>query len=262
MIQRISFITAHFYDFDWTNLLINNILSYTDHELIKEILIINQDRTDESHQKLENLCKKVRVLEYPKNEEHFRIQGHDHAFVLNQAIKEASGDFICIFDSDAHPINSTWVQKCNEIFVFFDSILALVPGNPISSHPCFMMLKRKCLDAPLSFDENLFTDREDTGRLIGKQLIENGFKVYFASSSKAFGGFWGNLYLDSIYHHKSATFYGASDKRITEQVVWQNKFFKHFVIGNKRYELTTYEYIKYRFAKKIHKFLKSLGNNL
>lgn len=253
MINNISFVTAHFFDFEWTEMLVNNIINFTDPKKIKEILIINQDRSLESHNRLVDINPKVKVVEFPKSVNHFQVQGHDHAAVLNCAMKKVNGEYVCIFDSDAHPINNSWLLTCEEIFKYYDAILALVPGSAIRTHPCFMMMKNSCINAPISFDEGLFTDNEDTGRLVGKQLLNHGYKIYFAQPNRAFNGLWGSFYLNVIYHHKSASFSGADDERITRQVIWKNKFFKQYVINKHRYELNSFEYFKYKVKKILMK---------
>lgn len=253
MFDNISIITTHFFDFDWTELLINNITNNSEVNKLKEILVINQDRNQDSAKRLESLHPLVRVLEYPISEPHFEIQGHDHAMVLNQAVREIQGTYMCIFDSDAHPINSYWISSVDNILEHFDAVLALVPGSVIDTHPCFMIMKKDCVGKSLSFDENLFTTRVDTGRLVGKQLIESGRRVYFAPPTKAFNGMWGNKYLNSIYHHGKGSFNGAMDDKIRGQVNWRNKFFKQYVIEKHRYELTFTEYLLYRIQKDIRK---------
>jgi len=253
MIKNISFLTTHFIDFDWTSLLVKNILKYTDLLRIKEIAIINQDRTSESQMRLQGLSSLVRVLEYPCSSSHYAIQGHDHANVLNQAIREVKGEYICLFDSDAHPTKPNWLFGCEDILNYYDAILALVPGSAINTHPCFMMMKKVCIDSSLSFDKNLFTNGIDTGRLVGMQLLNSGRRVYFAPPNKAFNGLWGDLYLNVIYHHRKASFHGSVDERIRQQVNWKNNFFKRFVVNKHRYELTMTEYLLFRFQNNIRK---------
>lgn len=256
MINKISFITTHFVDFDWTNLIIKNIHKYTEPSKILEIIVINQDRSLDSHNRLKTMGSSIKVIEYPESEIHFKIQGHDHANVLNKAIREISGDYLCIFDSDAHPINNTWLNICEEIFEHFDAILALVPGKAMDTHPCFMIMKKSCLDCHISFDEKLYSDRVDTGRLIGKQLISSGKRVFFASPSTVFNGYFGKVYINSVYHHGEGTFSKASDIRISRQVNWKNDFFKKYVVVKNRYELTSFDYFNFKFHAYLHKFFR------
>jgi len=252
MIGDISIIVTHFHDFDWTELLIQKLYRFTDVSKIKEIVIINQDRKLESEKRLSKLSSKIRIIQYPKSEKHFQIQGHDHAYVLNRAINEVTGKYICIFDSDAHPIKPNWIDKCEDIFNNYDAILALDPSKLLETHPCFMFIKNNIDKLPISFDEGLFEFNKDTGRLVGQQLEKKGWKTYLIQPSKAFNGYFGYIYIDVIYHHSNASYYGAADNRITRQVTWKNKYFKKLVMKNNLYSFTFVELLKYKFTSKIH----------
>jgi hypothetical protein len=252
MIQSLSFISAHFYDFDWIEMLISKINLFTPVNLIEEILVINQDRTLSSYNKLHQLDPKIKVLEYPKSDTHFNLMGHDHAAVLNKAVIEAKGQYICIFDSDAHPINELWLNKCEIILTKFDAILALDPLKIISTHPCFMLIKRDHIDPSIKFDEGLFDNKIDTGRLVGQQLINAGRQVFFASANRAFNNYWGFIYLNSIYHHKSASYLGA-DERLTSQIDWKNAYFKNLIKKRQKYEFTTYDFLIYKLINRFYK---------
>lgn len=256
MITKLSIITTHFFDFEWTNLLVKNILKFTEKSRILEIIIINQDRSFDSHTRLEDIGPLIKVIEYPKSEIHFKAQGHDHANVLNKAIGEINGEYLCILDSDAHPINTSWLIVCEEIFENFDAILALVPGRATDTHPCFMIMKKACLECHISFDENLFTDNIDTGRLIGKQLLSCGKKVFFSNPNTVFNGLWGKVYINSIYHHEKGGFSKASDTRILKHINWKINFFKKFVIEKNRYELRTSEYLQFKIKSNIHELFR------
>lgn len=256
MIKNISFITAHFYDFDWTTLLVKNITRFTDDQLVKEILIINQDRTVESREKLQALHPKVRVLEYPVSELHYKLQWHDHAHVLNLSLAEAVGDYVCIFDSDAHPINEKWIGLCEEIFRYYDAILALQPGRVMLTHPCFMFMKNTDLKNILRFDEDLLEKGTDVGRKVGIQLINQGKKVYMAGSRDAFHGQWGHTYLDVIYHHQSGSFRGSKEREIQKRIKWQIGFFKGVVVKRGIYKFTPLLLLKYILYRIFHSFLQ------
>jgi len=260
MIKNISFISAHFYDFDWTELLVRNIKRYTDETLIKEIILINQDRTQESRDRLQALDPKVRVVEYPRSELHFKLQGHDHAAVLNQAIREVRGEYVCIFDSDAHPMKADWIGKCEQIFEYYDAILALVPGKVLDTHPCFMFIRNEKPYLNILFDEGLETRRLDVGRMVGKQLIHQGKKVYFASHQKTFFDRWGITYLGFIYHHKGGTFYGSEDQRVQSRVKWQSMHFKDLVVDKGMYEFSFIELMRYFLLRIVHIFFNCAKN--
>lgn len=243
--NNLSIITAHFYDFDWIELWITQIRKFTNPDIVKEILIVNQDRTETSRNRLQKIDKQARILEFPKSDKHFKVTGHDHAAVLNSCIKEASGEFICILDSDAHPIRANWIIECQQLLNYYDAILAQHPGLPGISHPCFMLINREHVNIPLTFDDQLFSSHIDTGRLIGKQLINAGHKVYFASPKKAFNGYWGYIYLDLIYHHQNASFFGGDD-RLKKQVSWHNRYFRNLVVNKRTYSLTLTQLYRYR----------------
>jgi len=254
--QNISLITTHFYDFDWITCWIDRIRSNTDQELITEILVVNQDRDEKSRKKLARLDNKIKVIEYPLSLSHFDKQGHDHANVLNLVVKEAIGDFICLFDSDCHPINNQWLQNCSKILKDYDAITALDPlafkrYSLELSHPCFMVLRKLHVSIPLSFDEGLFEYGRDTGRMVANQLTRAGERVYIARPEKAFQNLWGYKYIDSIYHHERGS-YSGGDYRLQRQIDWRQSFFKTIVIRNKRYRLNNFEswYYGFRYLKR------------
>ena len=119
------------------------------------------------------------------------------------------------------------------------------------SHSCFMLFKRKLLNLDLSFELGIHEKESDTGCRLGKYLLTNGVNVCFANAAPAFNGCYGWIYLESIYHHRSGTFWGASDVRIKAQISWDNEYFKDIVIKSKRYYLTVKEYLKF----KLHSYL-------
>lgn len=249
MINNISFITAHFVDFDWTSLLVRNILKFTPKEKIKEILIINQDRTLKSRLRLEVLGPLVRVVEYPRSELHFKLQLHDHAAVLNRAISDVTGDFTCIFDSDAHPTNVKWLPNCEKIFEYYDTILALQPGRVIDTHPCFMFFKKLDSNLEIFFDEGLESAKIDVGRRLGTQFLKQGNKVYLADSKYAFYGQCGFFYLDSVYHHQSGSYHESEAISKRNQIDWRNRYFKKLVIEKNKYSFTALELSRYIFLR-------------
>lgn len=238
-IKELTIIVTHFYDFTWTELLIQKIQQLTEENSLREILVINQDRNEESLKRLQHLDSRIRVLQYPKSTEHFDITGHDHAAVLNKAVLEVRGEYLCIFDSDAHPIDKSWLYRCEQLLEHYDAILAQAPGLPNLSHPCFMLLKSEHVLIPLSFDEHL-SEGMDTGRLIGTQLSKAGEKVFFAYPERAFSGLYGYIYLDSIYHHGSGTFQGGGHL-LRKQVTSANNFFRKKVVCSHKYDLSLLE---------------------
>lgn len=255
MINEISIITTHFHDFDWTELLLEKVFNFTDFSKIKEILIINQDRNLESANRLRSYSSKIRVVQYPRSEKHFEVQGHDHAAVLNKAITEVKGKYICIFDSDAHPINRGWIKTCETLFNRYDALLAVAPDKLIETHPCFMFIRKENDPLPISFDDQLFESKADTGRLVGQQLSQNGLRVYLIPPARAFNGYFGYIYLNMIYHHRNASFYGAEDERIKQQFTWKNEYFKKLILKKNLYEFTFYEFVKYKTIGRLYRIL-------
>lgn len=256
MINNISFVTTHFVDFDWTSLLVRNIRKFTPPEKIKEILIINQDRTVESRDRLLALDPSVRVVEYPRSELHFKLQLHDHAAVLNQAIRDVVGESVCVFDSDAHPLNKKWLPNCERIFEYYDAILGLQPGRVIDTHPCFMFFKDLDLKLEIQFDEGLEAEKVDVGRRVGIQLLKQGKKVYLAASKYAFYGQCGFFYLDSIYHHQAGSYHGSSKISIRNKIGWKNKYFKSIIINSNQYCFTAIELVRYIMLRFVHSLIR------
>ncbi|MDD2522758.1 MAG: glycosyltransferase [Anaerolineaceae bacterium] len=259
--DKISIITTHFYDFSWTKLWAAKIQKNTDQNKIKEVLIINQDRSIESRNLLKQIYPKSQILEYPRNEEQFLKRGHDHAAVLNLAVQEATGEYICIFDSDCHPFSPEWVPACEKLLEKYDAIVALdryrkIEYSTCLSHPCFMVLKKESIKTTLSFDEGFPLKIYDTGRLIGQQLERMGGNVFYAAPYLAFNNNYGEVFLDSIYHHGKGS-YAGGDIRLQKQLDFRQSFFTKIVIKKERYTLNKLEHIQYKLAViKNHGYLR------
>jgi hypothetical protein len=248
-LPTISFITTHFYDFEWTELLIRQLLTTTPGERIHEILIVDQDRETASRRRLQGLAARVRVLQYPKSERHFAWTRHDHAAVLNAAVREARGELICLFDSDAHPISPEWLARCEALLAAHDAILAQTEENAAHSHPCFMLLRQRHTALDLAFDEGLFEECADTGRLIARQLERAGERIFMAAPRRAFGGRWGSIMLDSIYHHGKGSFAGVADPLLRNQIHGDNRFFRERVIRDHAYSLSAAQHVCYHMRR-------------
>jgi len=249
MLQDITFITAHFRDFEWTQLLVESICQNTPSESINEIIIVDQDRSEKSRSRLQTLNSKVRVVQYPKSEAHFLITQHDHSAVLNAAIKEAKGAHILVFDSDAHPIKSDYLKAIEDMLQLYDAILAEDPRCPGLTHPCFMLLKQEHIKFNLEFDKDLFTNKVDTGRLIGQQLRDAGEEVHICPAVPAFSGSYGTFYLGSIYHHGHGSFKVHSSDILKSQVTWEGDFFREYVLKHRAYKLNFLHLVKFRNLK-------------
>jgi hypothetical protein len=264
--NEISFVTAHFHDFQWTELLLRRIRATTPVDAIREIIVIDQDRTAESRKRLLALDPLLRVLQYPREERLFQVLGHDHPAVLNQIMAQVRGDWICLFDSDAHPTKTGWLSDCAALLNSYDAILAEDPRRPGMSHPCFMLFQRRHAAAPLLFDEGLLempslpgrvAEKNDTGRMIRRQLVDAGQRVYLAAPTRAFDGQWGDVYLGCIYHHGSGSFKGGDDL-LARQVTWRHEFFENWVLNQRGYKLIGKE----RVAYQIKTFIWNLRNKV
>jgi hypothetical protein len=256
MSSRLSVVSAHFASFEWTQCLVSRLLEFTPAERLGEIILINQDRTEASAQRLAALSPLVKVVQYPRSERHFEAVFHDHAAVLNQAILEAAGDLIVIFDSDAHPYTPDWLPRCEALLTQYDALLASTTDN--LTHPCFMVLQRQHLALELKFDEALFDEGVDTGRLIGRQLETAGERVLRLPPSPAFGGLCGMTHLDCIYHHGQGNFSGNPHPYVQLMVVWQQAWFQHIVVDLHRYQLTKLELAEFFLRYFFHTALPRL----
>ncbi len=235
-LRSASFITAHFHDFGWTERLIGQLRATTPPEAIAEILVIDQDRTPASTERLAALDPAVRVLQYPRSPKHFEWTRHDHAAVLNRAVTEARGELTCLFDSDAHPTTAAWWPQVTELLDSFDAVLAREPGTDFS-HPCFMVFP--AAEGPgLRFDEDLFTEHRDTGRTVARQLEDRGQRVCLLSPEAAFGGRFGSVYLGSIYHQGKGVFAGVDDPLLQRQIGWEHRWYRARVLDDETYDLT------------------------
>src|SRR5690606_3808676 len=114
--------------------------------------------------------------------------------------------------------------------------------------PCFMIIKKKHLRIPLAFDEGFSVSKNDTGRLIGRQIERAGDKVFYAELRIGFDGSHGEIYLDVIYHHRKGSYMGA-DERLTRQISFRDSFFRNIVIKHNRYQMNILDEFFYRILK-------------
>src|SRR5262249_10917559 len=88
-------------------------------------------------------------------------------------------------------------------------------------------------------DEDLFTEHHrDTGRMIGRQLLDRGLRVCLLEPDAAFGGRFGSLYLGSVYHHGKGAFAGVDDPLLQRQIGWEHRWYRALVLDEERYDLT------------------------
>ena len=232
----ISYITTHFFDFEWTRKWYESIMAFhpLDHDY--EIIIVDQDRSRESRDQLQMLGPLVRVVQYPRSQKHFDVMGHDHAAVLNKVLRETSGDIITIWDSDAHPTSAEWWERCLVILENYDAVAARDEEYHHLAHPCFILLKRKHIDLNLRFDQPLCEHEGDTGRQIAAQLVSSGERILLLEGAPCFAGKWGIMMLHSIYHHGHGSYSGAGS-RLSSQIDWRQSFFRDMVLKQAKYEL-------------------------
>jgi hypothetical protein len=232
-----SFITTHFHDHGWTERLIRQLRRTTPPEAIAEILVVDQDRTPASAERLSALDPAVRVVQYPRSPKHFEWTRHDHAAVLNHAVTETRGELICLFDSDAHPISAAWWPQVMELLDTYDAVLARERDTDFS-HPCFMVFAAT-QGSGLRFDQDLFTEHHrDTGRMIARQLLDRGQRVCLLPPEDAFGGRFGSVYLGCIYHHGKGVFAGVDDPLLQRQIGWEHRWYRARVLEDETYDLT------------------------
>jgi hypothetical protein len=257
MSASVSFITTHFHDIGWTERLIRQLRMTTPHEAIAEILVIDQDRTPASAERLAALDPAVRVRQYPRSERHFEWTRHDHAAVLNCAVTEARGELICLFDSDAHPMSAEWWPRVGELLDSFDAVLAQEGGTDYS-HPCFMVFA-STQGRGLRFDEDLFTEHcRDTGRMIARQLQDRGQRVCLLPPEAAFGGRFGSVYLGSIYHHGKGLFAGVDDPLLQRQIGWEHRWYRARVLEDEAYDLTWQRRLQLKFVRAARRVARTV----
>jgi glycosyltransferase involved in cell wall biosynthesis len=253
----VSFITTHFHDVGWTERLIRQLRATTPHEAIAEILVVDQDRTPASAERLSALDRAVRVVQYPRSSRHFEWTRHDHAAVLNHAVTDARGELICLFDSDAHPISPAWWPRVMELLRSYDAVLARERGTDFS-HPCFMAFA--ATQGPgLRFDQDLFTEQHrDTGRMIARQLRDRGQRVCLLAPEDAFGGRFGSVYLGCIYHHGKGVFAGVDDPLLQRQIGWEHRWYRARVLEDETYDLTRPRRLQLLSVRAGRRFLRAV----
>lgn len=236
----LTIITTHFHEFRWIETWHRHILANTPAEAIREIIVVDQDRTEESRSRLSSLDPRFRVRQFARSEPHFRAVGHDHGAVLNAVVREAQGSIVCLFDSDAYPLNPAWWPRSREMLASQDALLAACHDAPDLSHPCFMVFRREWTAIPLRFDDGLFEKGVDTGRRIASHMRQAGARVALLQPTVGFSGKWGSVYLGSIYHHGSGSFHG-SDPMVRAQLTWLHRYFTHKVLNGDGYTLSAAE---------------------
>lgn len=226
--MRTALLTTHFGDPFWVQLLLTRARNAFPDLTDADIFVIDQDRTNRSAERLRAALGPVHVLRYPRSEPHFETTGHDHAHVLNRAVREIEAEVLILFDSDAHPVRPQVGARIADLFTEFDAVVAASAYEGTFSHPSFMAFGPQVSRDCLFFDADQLERRVDTGRKIYEQLCSLGLRASLLRPSPAFEGLWGTFYLErSIYHHGSGSFEAAGDPRFLRQVAtWRRE--EHF----------------------------------
>jgi hypothetical protein len=217
-LDRAAVLTANFGDPGWTRLLVRRLGEVFPEIPRGRIHVIDQDRSPGSARALEQALGPVTVHAFPRSEPHIAATGHDHAHALNLAVREIDSEYLLLFDSDAHPVSSGLRDRLGPLVERFDAVLAAADAEGDRTHPCFMLFGPAVPRDALRFDAGQLDSGVDTGREIGRQILEAGRSVELLRPEPAFGGRWGTLYLDgTIYHHGSGSFAGSPDPRLRRQ---------------------------------------------
>jgi hypothetical protein len=237
-------LTAHYGDPFWIELLLRRARATFPQLRDQDVYVIDQDRTATSADRLRSLLGDVQVLRYPRSEAHFETTGHDHAHVLNLAVRDIDADVLLLFDSDAHPVRVDLADSVDRLLQEHDAILAGHSTEGTFSHPSFMVFGPRVDRGSLYFDGDQLDRRVDTGRKIYEQARDLGMRALLLRPAPAFDGLWGTLYLDgSVYHHGSGSFASTDDPRFLRQVAtWrrEERFFRRKVARG-IYEVTPLE---------------------
>lgn len=239
--DRTALVTTHFGDPRWVELLLVRVRRAFPELSDDRIFVIDQDRTATSGEALRRRLGPVRILSYPISEPHIVMTGHDHAHVLNLAVREIDSDYVLVFDSDAHPTSEKVRPQLGALLDDNDAVLAAFDLNDTRTHPCFMLFGPTVDRERLRFDEGQVEVGVDTGRLVFDQVAAAGLRAKLLRPRPAFGGRWGTLYLDgTIYHHGSGSFGAAADPRLQAQAAhWrrESEFYRRRVFAG-RYRLS------------------------
>ena len=223
--EQTALLTTHFGDPRWVELLIRRARLAFPGLRNERIFVVDQDRSDTSTAVLRDRLGAVTILRFAPSEPHIVMTGHDHAHVLNLAVREIDSDYLLIFDSDAHPVSAAAGDRIATLAERSDAALAALGATGTRTHPCFALLGPAVDRGRLFFDEGQLETGVDTGRMIFDQIQAMGLRAELLRPEPAFGGRWGTFYLDrTIYHHGSGSFASATDPRLQAQAAsWQRE---------------------------------------
>jgi hypothetical protein len=223
--MRTALLTTHYGSTFWVELLLARARRAFPQLRDADVYVIDQDRTETSTAQLRAQLGGVNVLRYPRSEAHFETTGHDHAHVLNLAVRDVEADVLVLFDSDAHPVNASVGATVGRLLKEHDAVLAAHAAEGTFSHPSFMVFGPSVDRSALFFDGDQLEHRVDTGRKIYEHVHGLGLRALLLRPTPAFDGLWGTLYLDgSVYHHGSGSFESTGDPRFLRQVAtWRRE---------------------------------------
>lgn len=242
--MRTALLATHFGNAFWIELLLSRARRAFPEVSDDDIYVIDQDRTRDSAQRLQDLLGPVHILRYPPSQPHFEVTGHDHAHVLTRAARDVDAETLVVFDSDAHPLTDDVGERIAARLEQADAVLAADGPVGTWSHPCFMVFGPRIDRNRLVFDTEQLEHGMDTGRKVFDDLVELGYRPELLRPEPAFGGLWGSLYLGGrVYHHGSGSFDSHDDPRFLRQVAtWrrEERLFR-WNVKRGRYRLTPLE---------------------
>ena len=210
-------ISCHFGDPFW---ILQSLKRINDSAQIVNYLISDQREWKSGINELSQLNPPLEKTLLPQNSVVREVSPHEinhaslhHGQSINLLIQSEriQSSHIILIDSDCFPISKNWMPALDQLLVDFDAVIASDPNAPTLSHPCFMAIPVNAL-SKLDFLKGTKDFWIDCGRLIGIQLIDAGFSVKLLAARKAFGGSFGDLYMDdSILHMGSMSFAARPD---------------------------------------------------
>ena len=215
--MSLTLISCNFGDSFWITHTINSYKKLTNTDTLNYVHISDQRSSGfgEEFPALTLTESELRVVIHPvqpSSINHSSVHhGNSIQFLLNEI--DFSTTHIVLSDSDCFPVNKTWLKKVKLILEENDAICSLDEDSNILTHPCFMVLPVEVakkmnflMNTKMLATENWF----DTGRLIGVQLTNLGYRVAFLEPKKIFTGLSNSRYFldNTIVHIGSASFRG------------------------------------------------------
>src|SRR5262245_41883428 len=172
-----ALITTHFGDVRWVELLLRRTRAAFPGLPDQEVYVNHQDRTAESAAQPRHRLGDVTGPHLPLHEPHVLKTGHDHAHVLNLAVREIDAPYLVLFDSDAHPVSPAAAVRLGALVRDNDAVLAGLDGVTTRAHPCFMLFGPAVDREALRFDEGQLETGVDTGRMVFDQVGRAGLRA-------------------------------------------------------------------------------------